>query len=263
MQTSDQINEIAEALSAAQAEIEGASKDADNPFFKSKYADLASVWDACRAPLTKQGLAVVQSPEVATSGAPEIYTWTSRSGEERHGVRAITEVSVITKLTHKSGQWIEGRVSVLIPDASPQPVGSAITYLRRYALQSLVGVAPEDDDAEGATASKGNGAVMRVDGPKPDKKGPLRIVSVVKKETRRKNFFRWEVQLSDGRKPSFVNNDQMAALCESLAQGGTEVDVVIERGEYGPDLIEVVPVKQQDVIAPAPAPTPEPAGMPL
>lgn len=241
MTHSEQINELALALSLAQSEIEGAAKDADNPFFRSKYADLASVWGACRAPLTKHGLAVIQSPEVATTGTPEVYTWTSKSGEERAGIRAITEVSVITKLTHKSGQWIEGRVSVLIPDASPQPVGSAITYLRRYALQSIAGVAPEDDDAEGATQSK---AVMRVDAPGVDKKGPLTIASVVKKETKRKNFFRWEVALSDNRKASFVNNDRMAALCESLAQSRAEVDVVIERGDYGPELVEVVAVKQ-------------------
>ena len=251
MQTSEQINEIATALSAAQAEIEGAAKDADNPFFRSKYADLASVWGACRAPLTKHGLAVVQSPEVATSGQPEVYTWTSKSGEERAGIRAITEVSVVTKLTHASGQWIEGRVSVLIPDASPQPVGSAITYLRRYALQSLVGVAPEDDDAEGATTSKGT--VLSVTAPRVDKKGPLTIVRVDKKETKRKNFYRYEVTLSDGRKAATIL-EKMAAMCEQLAQNGTEVDVVIERGDYGPELIEVVPVKRQDVVAePVPA----------
>jgi hypothetical protein len=241
MTQSEQINELAKALSQAQAEIEGATKDSDNPFFRSKYADLASVWDACRTPLTKHGLAIVQSPEVAVSGQPEIYTWTAKSGEERAGIRAITEVAVVTKLTHESGQWMEGRVSVLIPDASPQPVGSAITYLRRYSLQSIAGVAPEDDDAEGATTQKNT--VMSVAAPTASKKGPLKVVRVDKKETKRKNFFRWEVGLSDGRKAAFVNNDQMAALCESLAQSGAEVEVVIERGDYGPELIEVVPVK--------------------
>jgi hypothetical protein len=252
MTTSDQINEIAGALSLAQAQIQGAAKDSDNPFFRSRYADLASVWDACRAPLTTHGLAVIQSPEVAVSGTPEVYTWTAKSGEERAGIRAITEVSVVTKLTHKSGQWIESRVSVLIPDASPQPVGSAITYLRRYSLQSIAGVAPEDDDAEGATTQKAT--VMSVTAPKAaTPKGPLTVVRVDKKETKRKNFFRWEVSFSDGRKAAFVNNDRMAALCEALAQDGREIDVVIERGEYGPELIEVVPVKQIETPKPEPA----------
>jgi len=127
MTTSEQIQELAAALSKAQGEMAGAKKDAANPFFKSKYADLASVWEACRGPLSKHGLAVLQSPHV-------------------DGVR----VELDTLLTHASGQWIRGTVSATAKDDSPQALGSAITYLRRYALQSFVGVAPEDDDAEAA-----------------------------------------------------------------------------------------------------------------
>lgn len=133
MQTSEQINEISAALAKAQGEMAGAVKDAANPFFKSKYADLASVWDACRAPLSKHGIAVVQSPST-------------------DGLR----VSVDTLLMHTSGQWIRGTVSVTAKEDTPQAVGSAITYLRRYALQSFAGVAPEDDDAE-AAQGRGNG----------------------------------------------------------------------------------------------------------
>lgn len=127
METSEHINEIAAALSKAQADMSGAVKDSANPFFKSKYADLASVWDACRGPLTKNGLAIIQSPSA-------------------DGLR----VSVDTLLTHTSGQWMRGTVSVNAKEDSPQAVGSAITYLRRYALQSFAGVAPEDDDGEAA-----------------------------------------------------------------------------------------------------------------
>ena len=129
MTHSEQINELSTALSQAQGLIEGAKKDAANPFFKSKYADLASVWDACRAALAVNGLAVIQSP--AAEG---------------------TRVSVDTLLTHSSGQWVSGTVSVTAREDSPQAIGSAITYLRRYALQSFVGVAPEDDDANAASA---------------------------------------------------------------------------------------------------------------
>ena len=127
MNTSEHINEIATALARAQGEMGGALKDSANPFFKSKYADLASVWDACCGPLSKNGLAIVQSP--------------SADG---------TRVTVDTLLTHVSGQWMRGAVSVNAKEDSPQAVGSAITYLRRYALQSFAGVAPEDDDAEAA-----------------------------------------------------------------------------------------------------------------
>ncbi len=127
MTTSDSINEIAAALAKAQGEIQGAVKDSANPFFKSKYADLSSVWEACRGPLTKHGLAVVQSPE-----------WDG------------SRVTVETMLTHSSGQWMRGTASASPKEDTPQAVGSVVTYLRRYALQSFVGVAPEDDDAEAA-----------------------------------------------------------------------------------------------------------------
>jgi ERF superfamily protein len=142
MQTSETINELAVALAKAQGEMAGAKRESINPFFaksdsrKGAYADLSSVWDACRGPLTKYGLSIVQSP--SADGA---------------------RVSVDTLLLHTSGQWIRGAVSVTAKDDSPQSVGSAVTYLRRYALQSFVGVAPEDDDAETA---QGRGASRKL-----------------------------------------------------------------------------------------------------
>ena len=143
MTHSEQINEIAAAIAKAQGQIKGASKDANNPFFKSKYADLASVWDACRGALSANGLAVIQSP--------------SAEG---------TRVSVDTLLTHSSGQWMAGTVSVTAKEDTPQAIGSAITYLRRYALQSFVGVSPEDDDANAASAKSHIVKAVPVMGPK-------------------------------------------------------------------------------------------------
>lgn len=134
MTTSEQINELAAALAKAQGEIEGAAKTAANPFFKSKYADLASVWDACRRPLATNGLAVIQSPTV---------------NELR--------VSLDTLIVHTSGQWIRNTLSCAVKDDTPQVIGSATTYLRRYALQSLVGVAAEDDDGNAAQGHVANG----------------------------------------------------------------------------------------------------------
>lgn len=151
MRTSEQINEIATALAKAQGEMGAALKDATNPFFKSKYADLASVWDACRGPLTKHGLSIAQFPTTEYSGTPEIYKWTSKMGEERAGVRVICIVSVVTRLLHTSGQFLEDTSSAMLPSGDPQAVGSAITYLRRYSLQSIAGVAPEDDDGNAAS----------------------------------------------------------------------------------------------------------------
>lgn len=139
------------ALARAQSVMRGALKDSENPFFRSRYADLASVWDAIREPLTTNELCVLQFPEVAFSGAPETYTFKSKSGEDRSGVRIPTTVYVRTRLAHSSGEHVDDVVCAMLPSGDPQAVGSAITYLRRYALSAIVGVAPEDDDGE-ATA---------------------------------------------------------------------------------------------------------------
>lgn len=152
MNTSEQINEIAAALSKAQGVMEGAAKDAANPFFKSKYADLASVWEACRKALTSNGLCVVQTP---TADGPK--------------------VSVETMLAHTSGQWIKDILTAEAKDASPQAVGSTITYLRRYALQSIAGVAPEDDDGEAAQGRNATPAGQTfAKRPEPTKTEPAR-----------------------------------------------------------------------------------------
>lgn len=118
---------LAAALAKAQGEIEGASKDKTNPHFKSRYADLASVWDACRKALSANEIAVIQSP--------------SADGPL---------VTVETVLVHSSGAAASSRLTMKARDDSPQAIGSAITYGRRYGLASMVGVAPEDDDAEAA-----------------------------------------------------------------------------------------------------------------
>ncbi len=166
MQTSDQINEIAAALSKAQGEMENASKDSANPFFRSKYADLASVREAVRVPLAKHGLAVVQFPKTEYLGTPEPYEWTAKSGEKRYGVRVCCVVGVLTRIVHASGQWMEDSVTTMLPTGDPQAVGSAITYLRRYALQSVAGIAPEDDDGE-AAHSRGPAPAQQIQAPKP------------------------------------------------------------------------------------------------
>lgn len=130
---SESIAALAAALAKAQGEIKGAAKDTANPFFKSKYADLASVWEACRAELTKNGLSVIQTTDDGGNG-----------------------ITVVTTLAHSSGEWIRGRLTMRPVKDDPQGVGSAITYARRYALAAIVGVAPEDDDGN-AASGRSNG----------------------------------------------------------------------------------------------------------
>jgi hypothetical protein len=129
---SEQINELAAALSKAQASITGALKDSTNPFYKNRYADLASCWDACRKQLTDNGLSVIQTTDIVAD-----------------------TVVVRTTLAHSSGQWISGILPVKSKDDSPQAQGSGITYARRYALAAMVGLAQIDDDAEAAQGRTG------------------------------------------------------------------------------------------------------------
>ena len=152
MKTSEQIELLAAALSKSQATITAAAKDSRNPFFNSQYADLASVWDACRSPLTSNGLSVVQIPVIVFRGEPTFRTVRTQKGDERTEVQVICEVSLITRLLHVSGQWIESELMCVLPKGDPQSIGSAITYLRRYGLAPLVGVVADIDD-DGNAAS--------------------------------------------------------------------------------------------------------------
>lgn len=130
METSESLNELFEALSLAQGESMAALKDTKGQVGTqiTKYADLASCWEACRTPLAKHNLAVIQIPSAEGS-----------------------KVTVRTTLGHKSGQWMNGSLTVTSSDPSPRGIGSAITYARRYSLCSMVGIAPEDDDGEAAS----------------------------------------------------------------------------------------------------------------
>lgn len=126
---SESIKELATALAKAQGEFANAKKDQDNPFFKSKYADMAGVYDASRAALAKHGLAVTQMPDVADDG----------------------KVTLITQVIHSSGEWIRSWYPVTPVKSDPQSLGAAMTYARRYAYSSVTGVAVEDDDGNAAS----------------------------------------------------------------------------------------------------------------
>ena len=133
MQKSESLDKFGADFAQAQAEMGGAVKDSDNPFFKKKYADLTSVWLACKEALHKYGFAVIQSP-IDVDG----------------------RIGVETLLLHKSGQWVSDRFTLGVKKQNdPQADGSSITYARRYALAAFVGVCPVDDDAEGSMVRGG------------------------------------------------------------------------------------------------------------
>ena len=127
MNQSESITDLATALCLAQAEMGGAIKDSNNPFFKSSYADLTSVIKVIKEPFAKYGLSFVQLPVTSAGG---------------------NGVGVSTMLMHKSGQWLQGEYLLPMDKVTPQGAGAAITYARRYALQSLVGIPSVDDDGE-------------------------------------------------------------------------------------------------------------------
>ena len=126
MEKSESIAELARALAKAQGEMSAAKKESANPFFHSRYADLAQVVEAIRKPLSDNGLAISQL------------------------VQPDAEAAVIeTILMHQSGEWLSSIIQLKPVKTDPQGIGSALTYARRYALGAIVGLATEeDDDAE-------------------------------------------------------------------------------------------------------------------
>lgn len=155
---SETIGAIAGALARAQAEMKSAKKNQDNPYFKSVYADLASCYEACREPLTKNGIAVFQGIEDSIDGE---------------------SVTLNTMLLHSSGEWLSSSLRMPLLKKDPQAVGSVITYARRYGLCAAIGLASEDDDAESAMARP-------VSSPAP-KTQPIKGVVASKPDPRQKN----------------------------------------------------------------------------
>jgi hypothetical protein len=128
--TSEQTEKLDEALAKAQGEIEPAAKDKVNPAFRSKYADLASVWGACRTALAKHNITLTQ--------------WPLHSDDGR--------LHLITRLAH-AGQWMQAEMSIPVGKPDAHGYGSAMTYAKRYSLAAAIGVVADDDD-DGNAASQ-------------------------------------------------------------------------------------------------------------
>lgn len=128
---SESVTDFAAAMAKVQAEIGGAVKDSVNPAFRSKYADLGAVWDAWQPIGPKHGFAVMQFPGVFD---PEAKT-----------------MGMDQLITHASGQWVSGSMTIPLSKVDAQGYGSACTYARRYALSAGVGICPEDDDGNAAS----------------------------------------------------------------------------------------------------------------
>lgn len=122
---------LADALCKAQASLENPKKDKENPHFRAMYADLASDWDACRKPLSDNGLCLIQTMKMLEP----------------------SRLILRTTLLHISGEWISSDYPIAPIKPDPQGYKSAVTYARRTALEAIIGLAPGDDD-DGNAASQ-------------------------------------------------------------------------------------------------------------
>ena len=216
MEMSQAINEIATAMAKAQLEMTGAKRDADNPFYKSKYADLASVREACLGAMNKHGLSVWQFPRLLSVGDHEIM------------------VEVETVVTHSSGQFLRDTLAVPVTKADAQGVGSAISYARRYALGAVAGVAPEDDDGEAA--------VGRPDQSKqPAAAGAMtsivvKVLGIVKKPAG--NGFKFVITADDGKTYSTFK-EPIAVKAKDAQAAAAPVTINFKTSQYGRDIVDL------------------------
>jgi hypothetical protein len=157
MSQSELINELASALSKAQGEMQAAIKDKVNPFYKSSYADLGSVWDAARPVLSKYGLCVMQTTELCADR---------------------NQVIMVTTLAHTSGQWVKSYLPLNPAKNDSQGMGAALTYLRRYSLSAIVGVVCDNDDDGETEAGRGKTQGKTA----PEQKAPPAIEIIGKAE---------------------------------------------------------------------------------
>lgn len=143
MNQSTSIKELATALKGFQAEVANVPKEGTNPFYKSKYATLEAVIDTAKPTLAKHGLSFAQFPSFE---------------------------GLTTILMHTSGEWISSDAKIVMKDQTPQGQGSAITYMRRYALSAILGLATEDDDdgQVASTPAKAPAKVVAKPAPKSD-----------------------------------------------------------------------------------------------
>lgn len=120
MNKSESIKELATALSSFQGKMRSVQKTEINPFFKKKYANLDSIWEACKTLMSEHGLSISQFPA---------------------GDNELTSI-----LMHSSGEWLEATTKMNLAKTDPQGHGSAITYMRRYAMSAILGIVTDEDD---------------------------------------------------------------------------------------------------------------------
>lgn len=190
-QTSNETNLLDAALAKAQGEIENAVKNSTNPHFRSKYANLEGVIDASKESLAKHEINLTQ--------------WVIHSSDNM--------VHMVTRLAHK-GQFMQATSSIPVVKQDPQGYGSAISYLRRYAMMAALGMASEDDDGNQAVASKPKPLAERVQAK------PAEVVQQVKTENKVKY---------NNMAPGSIAPSQMKAILDFCTKNKLDVNVFTVR----------------------------------
>lgn len=199
MTTTQETKNIAAALAKAQSAMKPAEFDKVNPAFKSRYATLASIFEACRLPLTANGIAVVQGVEAEGS-----------------------TVRVTTTLLHVSGESLTSTLTLTATQGTPQGIGSAITYGRRYGISALVGVVADEDDDANAASTKPDRSGSRV-GPKPEVVTPETMTTPKRDAEQRKRDIVNELKAM-GYEPAGVSHFVKETLGHDKAKDDTDLD---------------------------------------
>ena len=206
MERSENLNELATALAKAQGQIIDAKKDSANPFYKNKYADLASVWEACRKPLSDNGLSIAQGFEII------------------NGKRYLETI-----LLHSSGQSIRSYLDLTLKEETMQALGSAITYARRYSLSAIVGIVPDDEDDGNAASgikSNVNHNVPIVKNPAPSTNTEVKQSPETKQEaTERKDHW------CPVHNVVFFKTEKMKAYAHPISDSGKWCSEPVEKGQ--------------------------------
>jgi hypothetical protein len=149
------IGQLVKALALATLEFPEITKDTENPYFKSQYADLATLIKATRPALAKHGVCLLQFPQTEAG-----------------------KVILTTMITHASGECLAFDLDMPVSKQDAQGVGSAITYARRYSYQSILNIAgEEDDDGNAATGKTQADYRSRSDDQTPGKVNPVQVRS--------------------------------------------------------------------------------------
>lgn len=229
MRTSESLDQLIPALINARGKFDAFTKDntakveSTKGGYSYKYGDLGALFDASFPALLAHGLMLSQTPDVDEQG-----------------------FCLVTRLSHSSGQWMEGRFPLRVYDRA-QEMGSLITYARRYAAQSMLGIAAEADD-DGATAHAAD--------PKAKEIGTRWMVAagiahVHAAPTQKPGVTKYTITLTTGEKVGTIS-EKLGKACEAAKDDGAEYQIDLAQTQWGVDIKSLKPL---------PAPTSQAAHM--